>query len=154
MPIERARDHLAKFGLDGRIQQFETSSATVTLAAQALGVEPALIAKTLSFATPRGPMLIVVAGDARIDNRAFREEFGFKSKMLDAAEVEPAIGHAVGGVCPFGVNEGVPVYLDESLRRFEAVYPATGSSDSCARLTLAELEQASGSSRWVKVTDR
>jgi prolyl-tRNA editing enzyme YbaK/EbsC (Cys-tRNA(Pro) deacylase) len=152
--IERARAHLARFGLADRIQEFETSSATVTLAAQALGVEPALIAKTLSFATPRGPILIVVAGDARVDNKAFREEFGFKSKMLAADEVEAAVGHAVGGVCPFGVNPGVPVYLDESLRRFEVVYPATGSDQSCARLTLAELEAASGSIGWVSVTRR
>jgi prolyl-tRNA editing enzyme YbaK/EbsC (Cys-tRNA(Pro) deacylase) len=150
--IEKARAHLSRFGLEGRIREFTTSSATVELAAQALGVEPALIAKTLSFKTPDGPVLIVIAGDARVDNQAFKAQFGFRPKMLPIDEVEEAVGYAVGGVCPFGVNEGVPVYLDESLRRFQEVYPATGTSNSCARLTLPELEQASGALGWVNVT--
>jgi len=152
MAIERARAHLARFGLADRIQEFPTSSATVELAAAALGVAPALIAKTLSFATPDGPILVVAAGDARVDNKAYREQFGWKSRMLPVDEVEAAVGHAVGGVCPFGVEPGVPVYLDESLRRFPEVYPASGNDRSCARLSLAELELTSGAAGWVKVT--
>jgi prolyl-tRNA editing enzyme YbaK/EbsC (Cys-tRNA(Pro) deacylase) len=152
MAIDRAKAHLAGFGLADRIQEFATSSATVELAAQALGVEPALIAKTLSFTTPDGPILVVVAGDARVDNRHFRAQFGLKPRMIPADQVEGLVGHAVGGVCPFGVNPGVPVYLDESLRRFETVYPAAGNDASCARLTLPELEQASGAAGWVDVT--
>lgn len=151
MAFETAKAHLAQFGVAGRIQEFSTSSATVELAAQALGCTPCRIAKTLSFSLPDGVLLIVAAGDARIDNSKFRAVFHTKAKMLPANEVERAVGHAVGGVCPFGVNPGVSVYLDESLRRFDTVFPACGSENSAVELTLSELEQCSGSLGWVDV---
>ena len=119
MSLERARTHLIKYGLAERIIEFTTSSATVSLAAAALGTEEARIAKSLSFMTPDGPIVVVVAGDAKVSNKKYKDTFGTKAKMLSYEEVEPLIGHAVGGVCPFGVNEGVRVYLDGSLRRFE-----------------------------------
>lgn len=152
MSMERARVHLAKYGLEDRIRELTESSATVALAAQALGCEPARIAKTLSFEDGESAILILAAGDARIDNAKFKHRFGMKAKMLGAERVEPLIGHAVGGVCPFGVNEGVPVYLDESLRRFDIVYPAAGTSASAVQLTLPELERASEAQGWVDVT--
>lgn len=152
MSMERARAHLAKYGLEDRIRELTESSATVALAAQALGCEPARIAKTLSFEDGESAILILAAGDARIDNAKFKHRFGMKAKMLGAERVEPLIGHAVGGVCPFGVNEGVPVYLDESLRRFDIVYPAAGTSASAVQLTLPELERASEAQGWVDVT--
>lgn len=152
MSMERARAHLAKYGLEDRIRELTESSATVALAAQALGCEPARIAKTLSFEDSESAILILAAGDARIDNAKFKHRFGMKAKMLGAERVEPLIGHAVGGVCPFGVNEGVPVYLDESLRRFDIVYPAAGTSASAVQLTLPELERASEAQGWVNVT--
>jgi len=152
MSIERARVHLAKHGLESRIQEFEVSSATVALAAQALGCEPERIAKTLSFEKGDSAILILAAGDARIDNAKFKAQFGMKAKMLAADRVEPLIGHGVGGVCPFGVKEGVPVYLDESLKRFETVYPAAGTPSSAVCLTLPELERASEPQGWVNVT--
>lgn len=152
MSMERARAHLAKYGLDNRIRELTESSATVALAAQALGCEPARIAKTLSFESDEGAILILAAGDARIDNAKFKHRFGMKAHMLSAERVEPLIGHAVGGVCPFGVSEGVPVYLDESLRRFDIVYPAAGTAASAVKLTLPELEQASEAQGWVDVT--
>jgi len=151
MSIERARAHLAKHGLEERIKELTVSSATVALAAQALGCEPARIAKTLSFEHGDGAILILAAGDARIDNAKFKQRFGMKAKMLGADKVEPLIGHGIGGVCPFGVNEGVPVYLDESLRRFDFVYPAAGTSASAVYLTLPELERASEFIGWVDV---
>jgi len=151
MSIERARAHLKKHGLEDRIKEFEVSSATVALAAQALGCEPERIAKTLSFESGEGAILILAAGDARIDNPKFKARFGMKARMLGADKVEPLIGHAIGGVCPFGVNEGVPVYLDESLRRFDYVYPAAGTSASAVYLTLEELERASEHQGWVDV---
>ena len=152
MSIERARAHLKKHGLEDRIKEFEVSSATVALAAQALGCAPELIAKTLSFEAGDSAILILAAGDARIDNAKFKAQFGMKPKMLAAEKVEPLIGHGIGGVCPFGVNEGVPVYLDESLRRFDYVYPAAGTSASAVYLTLPELERASEYIGWVNVT--
>lgn len=152
MSMERARAHLAKYGLDNRIRELTESSATVALAAQALGCEPARIAKTLSFESDEGAILILATGDARIDNAKFKHRFGMKAHMLSAERVEPLIGHAVGGVCPFGVSEGVPVYLDESLRRFDIVYPAAGTAASAVKLTLPELEQASEAQGWVDVT--
>ena len=152
MSIDRARAHLKKHGLEDRIQEFTVSSATVALAAQALGCEPERIAKTLSFQSGEGAILIVAAGDARIDNAKFKARFAMKARMLGADQVEALIGHAVGGVCPFGVNPGVPVYLDESLRRFETVYPAAGTSASAVHLTIAELERASECDGWVDVT--
>ena len=152
MSIERARAHLQKHGLEDRIKEFTVSSATVALAAQALGCEPDRIAKSLSFEKGDGAILVLAAGDARIDNAKFKAQFGMKPKMLAAEKVEPLIGHGIGGVCPFGVNEGVPVYLDESLRRFDYVYPAAGTSSSAVYLTLPELERASEYIGWVNVT--
>ena len=152
MSIERARAHLAKYGLEDRIRELTVSSATVALAAEALGCEPARIAKTLSFEHGEGAILVVAAGDARIDNAKFKHRFGMKAHMLSAERVEPLIGHGVGGVCPFGVSEGIPVYLDESLRRFDIVYPAAGTAASAVMLTLSELERASEADGWVDVT--
>lgn len=152
MSIERARAHLARYGLEDRIRELTVSSATVALAAQALCCEPARIAKTLSFENGEGAILILAAGDARIDNAKFKHRFGMKAHMLSADKVEPLIGHGVGGVCPFGVNEGIPVYLDESLRRFDTVYPAAGTAASAVMLTLPELERASEADGWVDVT--
>jgi len=151
MSIERARAHLAGFGLEDRIREFDQSSATVELAAQAVGCAPAHIAKTLSFRLPGGPLLIVAAGDAKIDNSKFKGQFHTKAVMLPSEEVEPLIGHGVGGVCPFGVKENVSVYLDLSLRRFDTVYPAAGTAASAVRLTPGELEKASGSLGWIDV---
>ena len=152
MSIERARAHLRKHGLEERIKELTVSSATVALAAEALSCEPARIAKTLSFENGEGAILVLAAGDARIDNPKFKQRFGVKAKMLSAERVEPLIGHAIGGVCPFGVNEGVPVYLDESLRKFDYVYPAAGTGASAVYLTIEELERASESAGWVDVT--
>mgnify|MGYP006076185033 FL=1 len=151
MSIERARSWLAQFGADQRILELEQSSATVALAAEALGCAPERIAKTLSFMLDGNPILIVAAGDARIDNHRYKASFGSKAKMLSPDEAADLVGHAVGGVCPFGVNEGTKVYLDESLRRFETVFPACGSSNSAIRLTIPELEQFSASCGWVDV---
>ena len=152
MSIERARAHLKKHGLEERIQEFTVSSATVALAAEALGCEPARIAKSLSFEKGDGAILVIAAGDARIDNAKFKQRFGVKAKMLSAEKVEPLIGHGVGGVCPFGVNEDVEIYLDESMKRFETVYPAAGTPASAVHLSLAELERASEALGWVNVT--
>ena len=151
MSLEKAQKHLEKYSLDGNIRLFDTSSATVALAAAALGCEEARIAKTLSFSIPDGRILVVCAGDAKVDNRKFKDSFSAKPKMLAFDEVEALIGHAVGGVCPFGVNADVKVYLDESLRRFETVFPACGSSNSAIELTIPELEQYSGYSSWINV---
>lgn len=151
MAIERAREHLRKYGMEGKIRVLEQSSATVELAALALGVEGARIAKTLSYMVNDGPILIVAAGDIRVDNRKFKDTFKTKAKMLTADQAETLIGHAVGGVCPFGINEGVKVYLDESLKRFESVFPACGSSNSAIELTIEELEKVSEFSQWVDV---
>ncbi len=151
MSIEKVRAYLAERGLGDRILEFDVSSATVELAAKAVGCEPAHIAKTLGFADGEGCLLVVAAGDAKVDNKAFKQEFGFKAKMLEHDKAEELIGHAVGGVCPFAVNPGVKVYLDESLRRFQTVYPAAGSSNSAVRLSLDELAAASGALKWVDV---
>lgn len=151
MAFEKAKEHLKKFGLEERIMVFDTSSATVELAAEAVGCEPARIAKTLSFLVEDGCILVVAAGDARVDNKKYKAQFHTKAKMLSFEEVEARTGHGVGGVCPFGVKEGVKVYLDESLRRFERVYPACGSSNSAVELTLPELERASGCEAWIDV---
>ena len=152
MSIERARAHLAKYGLEDRIRELTVSSATVALAAEALGCEPARIAKTLSFENGEGAILVIAAGDARIDNAKFKHRVGMKAHMLSAERVEPLIGHGVGGVCPFGIHEGIPVYLDESLKRFDIVYPAAGTAASAVMLTLSELERASEADGWVDVT--
>ncbi|NLG26745.1 MAG: YbaK/EbsC family protein [Chloroflexi bacterium] len=151
MSLQRATQHLARHGLENRIRIFPTSSATVELAAQAVGCPPERIAKTLSFKLEGRALLVVAAGDARIDNAKFKAHFHGKAVMLAPHEVEPLTGHAVGGVCPFGVNDGVEVYLDESLRRFETVYPACGSDNSAVEVTLEELARSSGSAAWVDV---
>ena len=152
MAIERARAYLAERGLDDCIMEFEQSSATVELAAQVVGCEPARIAKTLSFHVGERVALVLFAGDARIDNRKFKDRFHTKAKMLAADEAEELIGHGVGGVCPFGVNDCCDVYLDESLRRFDVVYPAAGTSASAVRLSLQELEDACMPCTWVDVS--
>jgi prolyl-tRNA editing enzyme YbaK/EbsC (Cys-tRNA(Pro) deacylase) len=131
--------------------EFEVSSATVELAAEAVGCEPGRIAKTLSFMVEEHPILIVAAGDARIDNHKYKTRFGKKAKMLTPEEAETLIGHAVGGVCPFAVNDGVTVYLDESLKRYPTVFPACGSSNSAIELTMEELEKYSGFAAWIDV---
>lgn len=152
MAIERARAHLAQYGMEGRVMEFAQSSATVELAAQAVGCEPARIAKTLSFSLGDRVALILFAGDARIDNRKFKDRFHAKPRMLAADDAERLIGHAVGGVCPFGVNECCDVYLDESLRRFDVVYPAAGNAASAVRLSLSELERVCAPCSWVDVS--
>ena len=152
MSIDRARAYLKGFALDDRILEFETSSATVELAAQAAGVIPARIAKTLSFMLPDGPILIVAAGDAKIDNPRFKAAFHAKAKMLGFDEVAALVGHGVGGVCPFGIEDGVRTYLDESLRRFDTVFPACGSANSAIELTCDQLEAAAQNCQgWVDV---
>lgn len=151
MSIEKATRWLQQFDAAGRILTFDSSSATVALAAQAVGCEPARIAKTLSFRTSDGVILIVAAGDAKIDNPKYKASFGCKAKMLTFDEVEPETGHAVGGVCPFGIPDGVAVFLDASLRRFETVFPACGSANSAIELTIPELERFSAFQAWVDV---
>ena len=152
MSLEKAKTHLKKYNLEERIILFDTSSATVALAAEALGCEEARIAKSLSFSLGDSAILVVAAGDARVDNRKFKDRFEAKPRMLAFDEVEMKIGHAVGGVCPFGINEGVKVYLDESLRRFDIVYPAAGTASSAVKLTLSELELACETCEWIDVT--
>jgi len=153
MSIEKVKEYFKKFNLENKILEFDVSSATVELAAQALQCEPSRIAKTLSFKVDEKPILIVFSGDARVDNSKFKKEFKSKAKMLSFEEVESLIGHAVGGVCPFAVNEGVKVYLDNSLKRFDVVYPACGSSNSAIKLTIAELEKYTDSfNGWVDVS--
>ena len=151
MSIERVKAYFASVGLADRVREFDVSSATVELAALALGCEGKRIAKTLSFMGPAGPLLVVAAGDARIDNPKFKAQFGLKAKMLTPEQAVELVGHAVGGVCPFAVNEGVEVWLDESLKRFETVFPACGSSNSAIELTIPELEKYAAPKGWVDV---
>ncbi len=151
MSIEKVRDYFKAKGMDERIQEFECSSATVALAAKALHCEEARIAKTLSFHVGEKTVLIVAAGDARIDNAKYKAQFGTKAKMLSLDEAEPLIGHAVGGVCPFAVNAGVETYLDVSLKRFRTVFPACGSANSAIELSLEELEECSHFVSWIDV---
>ena len=151
MSVSKAKEHLKKYGLEDKVMEFSVSSATVSEAARAIGCKEEEIAKTLSFSVKDMPILIVAAGDARIDNRKFKDEFSEKAKMLPFDAVQELIGHAVGGVCPFGVNDGVSVYLDVSLKRFDTVYPACGSSNSAVKLTLDELQKASGYIKGVDV---
>ncbi|MBE6572909.1 MAG: YbaK/EbsC family protein [Ruminococcaceae bacterium] len=151
MSIEKAREYFDKFGIGNKILEFDTSSATVELAAQAVGTEPARIAKTMSFWVEGKVILILLAGDVKIDNPKFKAQFHTKAKMLSFDEVETNIGHAVGGVCPFGINDGITVYLDESLKRFETVFPAAGSSNSAIELTIEELERYSAFTAWIDV---
>lgn len=151
MAIEKVKAYFAKHGMEDRVREFDVSSATVELAALALGCEPCRIAKSLSFMVDGRAILVVAAGDARIDNLRYKARFGTKARMLSPEEAEAMIGHAVGGVCPFAVNEGVEVYLDESLKRFQTVFPACGSSNSAIELTIPELERYSGFTAWVDV---
>ena len=151
MAIDKVKDFFRGFGMEDRIMEFDVSSATVDLAAQALGCDPCRIAKSLSFITPDGPILVVAAGDAKIDNPKYKAQFNTKAKMMTPDQAVELIGHAVGGVCPFAVNEGVRVYLDESLKRFDTVFPACGSSNSAIELTLEELEKYSSAVSWIDV---
>ena len=151
MAIEKVREYFKTFGIEDRILEFDVSSATVELAAQAVGCEGKRIAKTLSFLVDEKAVLIVCAGDTKVDNPKYKAEFHTKAKMLAFEQVEELIGHAVGGVCPFAVNEGVRIFLDESLKRFETVYPACGSSNSAIELTLEELEKYSNAEKWVDI---
>lgn len=151
MAIERVKTYFKQYGMEERIREFAVSSATVELAAAALSCEPARIAKTLSFMVDGKALLVVAAGDVKIDNHKYKEQFHTKAKMLTPEEAETLVGHAVGGVCPFAVNEGVEVYLDVSLKRFETVFPACGSSNSAIELTIPELEKYSGYAGWVDV---
>ena len=151
MAFEKAKAYLDGFCLGDRIIVTEHSSATVAEAAEAIGCEEAMIAKTLSFLQGDRPVLILADGTARIDNRKYKDRFGCKAKMIPAEMVGPLVGHDIGGVCPFGVNDGVSVYLDESLKRHEIVYPAVGTDHSGVRLTIAELERCSGYLDWVDV---
>lgn len=151
MAIEKVREYFNRFGIEDRVREFDVSSATVELAAEALHCEPCRIAKTLSFMGKEGPILIVAAGDAKIDNPKYKAQFGVKAKMLTPEEVIELIGHAVGGVCPFAVHEGVSVYLDESLKRFDTVFPACGSSNSAIELSIPELEKYSCFITWIDV---
>ena len=151
MAIEKVREYFKNYGIEDRILEFTVSSATVALAAEALGCEPERIAKTLSFKIDDKAILIVAAGDTIIGNPKYKAEFGTKAKMLSFEEAESLIGHAVGGVCPFAVNDGVTVYLDESLKRFNTVFPACGSSNSAIELTIEELEKYSQFLKWVDV---
>ena len=141
MSISAVREYFAQFGMADQVLEFETSSATVELAAQAVGVIPARIAKSLSFKVDGKAILIIAAGDAKVDNAKFKAHFHTKAKMLTPDEVTELVGHAIGGVCPFAIKDGVDVYLDESMRRFETVFPAAGSSNSAIQLTCEQLEQ-------------
>lgn len=151
MSLEKVKKFFESKGLENAVMEFDVSSATVELAAKALGCEEARIAKTLSFRIDEQPVLIVTAGDVKIDNSKYKKLFHTKAKMLKFEEVEAVIGHGVGGVCPFAVNDGVKVYLDESLKRFDTVFPACGSSNSAIELNIQDLEKYSCSDGWVDV---
>lgn len=151
MSIERVKEYFKGFGMEGQVLELKDSSATVELAAEALGCKPERIAKTMSFTVADEPILVVTAGDVKIDNAKYKAFFGVKAKMLTVQEVDFLIGHSVGGVCPFAVNEGVKVYLDDSLKRFKTVFPACGSANSAIELTIAQLEKYSNFLRWIDV---
>ena len=151
MSLEIAKRYLEKKGYADHIIELEQSSATVALAAEALGVEEGMIAKTMSFLQNETAVLILAEGTARIDNRKYKDAFHTKAKMIPFDEVEWYIGHAPGGVCPFGIKDGIKVYLDESLKRYDVVYPAAGNDHSAVKLTIAELEEACGNVEWVDV---
>jgi len=151
MAIEKVKEYFSKFDIEDKIIELEESSATVELAAEALGTKPERIAKTLSFMVNNKPILIVMAGDTKIDNSKYKLEFATKACMIDRDKVEDFIGHGVGGVCPFGINTGVAVYLDESLKRFETVFPACGSAKSAIELTIPEIEKYSNYIKWIDV---
>ena len=154
MSIEKVKNYFKKFGLENRIIEFDTSSATVELAAAALHCQPERIAKSLSFILKEKAIIIVTAGDKKIDNKKFKEIFETKAKMINKDEVENLIGHKVGGVCPFAIKDDVDVYLDESLKRFETVFPACGSSNSAIEMTIKELEKYSNYKSWVDVAKK
>jgi len=151
MSYERARDHLERLGYADRIHLFDVSSATVELAATALGCEPGHIAKSLAFSVLDSPVIILAAGNVKIDNSKYKHFFGQKAKMLSREDTELLTGHAVGGVCPFGVNNGVKIYTDVSLKNFDTVYPACGTSNSAVKFTPQELFEASFSIEWIDV---
>ena len=151
MAIEKVKEYFAKLGEPERVIEFEQSTATSSLAAQALGCEVGRIAKTISVFVDKKPVLILMSGDMKIDNKKFKAQFNCRPHMIPVDEVEKLIGHAVGGVCPFAVNEGVPIYLDASLKRFDVIYPAAGNDKSCARFKLDELERYIKSAGWADV---
>jgi len=151
MSLEKAKKYLEEKGYLDHVIELEESSATVQLAAEALHVEPGMIAKTMSFILPDGPILILTEGTARVDNRKFKDTFHTKAKMIPWDDVDDLIGHEPGGVCPFGIKEGIKVYLDESLKVFDTVYPAAGNDHSAVKLTIAELEDCAGAEGWVDV---
>lgn len=151
MSIKKVKDYFKQYDMDTRIQEFSVSSATVDLAASALGCEPERIAKTLSFLVNGQAILVVTSGDAKVDNKKFKEHFKTKAKMLSPHEVVDLVGHEIGGVCPFAIKNGISVYLDISLKRFETVYPACGSRNSAIELTIKQLEKYSGYSQWIDV---
>ncbi len=152
MAIEKVKAYFAQFQMEDKIIEKEESTATVELAAQALGVEPDRIAKTLSFKVNEEPIVIVMSGCSRIDNAKYKAYFHSKAKMLAFDEVEPLIGHAVGGVCPFGINEGVKVYLDNSLKKHQTVFPACGSDNSAIELNMEEMEIYSRAIEWINIS--
>ena len=151
MSLEKAESYLKEAGFLDHVIELKESTATVALAAEALGVEPGMIAKTMSFLQGEQPVLILTEGTAKVDNRKYKDTFHVKAKMIPFEQVEEVTGHAPGGVCPFGIKDGIEVYLDESLKRFETVYPAAGDDHSAVRLTIPELEEVSGSKGWVDV---
>ena len=151
MSFERAKEYLKQYGLENKVMEFPVSSATVGEAAKAVGCEEKEIAKTLSFIVDDKPILIVVSGDCKIDNSKYKAEFHKKAKMIPFDEVEGYTGHKPGGVCPFGIKENVKVYLDDSLKRFNVIYPACGSSNSAVKLTIEELEKVSNYEKWIDV---
>ena len=152
MSIEAGRAYFRQFGMEDRVREFEVSSATVESAAQALGVEGARIAKTLSFMVGEQPVLILMAGDVKVDNPKYKAVFHTKAKMMTPEQLEEYVGHQIGGVCPFGIKDGVDVYLDESLKRFNTVFPACGSSNSAIELTIPQLEEFSNFKEWIDVS--
>lgn len=151
MSIERVKDYFSNYGIEERIQEFDVSSATVELAAIALHCKPERIAKTLSFLAEDRVILVVIAGDRKVDNKKYKMQFQTKAKMVSSEEAEIRVGHAIGGICPFAVNKGVEVYLDVSLKRFTTVFPACGSSNSAIELTISELEIYSGYRKWIDI---
>lgn len=151
MSVDKVKKYFAGYGMESRMLEFDVSSATVELAAAALNCEPGRIAKTLSFLVGEQPILIVSAGDVKIDNAKYKATFGKKAKMLTQEQVTELIGHAVGGVCPFAINPGVDIYLDASLKKYETAFPACGSSNSAIELTIPEMEKYSGYKEWIDV---
>lgn len=152
MAFDKAFKYLEDRGMGDRVKEFDVSSATVELAALAVGTEPAHIAKSMTFMVEEQPIMIICAGDVKVNNGKYKARFGKKAKMLNWDEVHNLIGHDIGGVCPFGINDGVDVYLDESLKRFEFVYPACGSDNSAVKLTPEELYELSNAREWVDVS--